>query len=144
MSSVLPLYERLIATLPDVDRKGAKIPYTSLNGHMFSQLTNEGEVALRLPLDQVPGFLAKHKTKNHVAYDAVRNVILGLVFGEKARHLVQRESQCDLSFVGELAEHVPIQRRVRDLGALPVDIRESGDQALVEGEHAAHADFLFD
>ena len=35
----LALYEKLVATNPDVARKGAKTPYTSLNGHMFSFLT---------------------------------------------------------------------------------------------------------
>ena len=38
----LALYEKLVATNPKVDRKGATMPYTSLNGHMFSLLTREG------------------------------------------------------------------------------------------------------
>ena len=33
---VLDLYDQVIATQPDVRRKGAKTPYTSVNGHMFS------------------------------------------------------------------------------------------------------------
>src|SRR5437667_308188 len=70
--NTLTLYEQLIATLPGVERKGAKIPYTSLNGHMFSQLTDRGEVALRLSPEQVPAFLEKHKTKNHAAHGVVR------------------------------------------------------------------------
>ena len=32
----LALYEKLVATDPNVERKGATMPYTSLNGHMFS------------------------------------------------------------------------------------------------------------
>jgi len=36
--SKLELYERVVATVPGVERKGATIPYTSLNGHMFSYL----------------------------------------------------------------------------------------------------------
>ena len=35
----LASYERLISTLPGVDRKGATMPYTAVNGHMFSFLT---------------------------------------------------------------------------------------------------------
>jgi len=35
----LDLYEKLVATNPDVERKGATMPYKSLNGHMFSFLT---------------------------------------------------------------------------------------------------------
>jgi hypothetical protein len=34
--------EKLIATNPNVERKGATVPYTSLNGHMFSYLSKEG------------------------------------------------------------------------------------------------------
>ncbi|HLR04707.1 MAG TPA: hypothetical protein VK117_02780 [Pyrinomonadaceae bacterium] len=59
----LALYEKLVATNPKVDRKGATMPYTSLNGHMFSLLTREGWLALRLPSDAREAFLKKYKTK---------------------------------------------------------------------------------
>lgn len=42
-------YEALVARHPGVDRKGAKTPYTSRNGHMFSFLDPTGMLALRLP-----------------------------------------------------------------------------------------------
>ena len=35
----LELYERLVATNPSVERKGATTPYTLRNGHMFSFMT---------------------------------------------------------------------------------------------------------
>jgi hypothetical protein len=38
-SDKLELYEKLVATNPSVKRKGATVPYTSLNGHMFSYLS---------------------------------------------------------------------------------------------------------
>ena len=31
----IALYDKLIATNPKIERKGASNPYTSLNGHMF-------------------------------------------------------------------------------------------------------------
>ena len=34
----IALYEKLVAALPGVERKGADNPYTSLNGNMFSLL----------------------------------------------------------------------------------------------------------
>jgi hypothetical protein len=58
----LLLYEKLVATHPSVERKGATVPYTSLNGHMFSYLGKSGEVALRLPQPQREEFLKKYKT----------------------------------------------------------------------------------
>src|SRR5262249_42230938 len=42
----LALYEKLVATHPNVERKGDTIPYTSLNGHMFSYIGKNGDVAL--------------------------------------------------------------------------------------------------
>jgi TfoX/Sxy family transcriptional regulator of competence genes len=68
----LPLYERLVATIPEVELKGDKIPYTSVNGHMFSNLTKAGTLALRLPEDVRAAFLAKYKTKLSVEYGIVR------------------------------------------------------------------------
>lgn len=62
-ADVLELYERLVATNPNVERKGAAMPYTSLNGHMFSFLTSTGKLALRLPADERDAFLKKYKTR---------------------------------------------------------------------------------
>ncbi len=43
----LALYEKLIATHPEIERKGGANPYTSLNGHMFSLLLGpKGVMAL--------------------------------------------------------------------------------------------------
>ena len=68
----LALYDKLIATLPGVERKGASIPYTSANGHMFSNLTKAGKLALRLPDATRDAFLAKYKTKLSEEYGVVR------------------------------------------------------------------------
>ena len=59
----LELYEKLVATNPSVERKGATTPYTSLNGYMFSFLTETGTLAIRLPADERDAFLKKYKTK---------------------------------------------------------------------------------
>jgi hypothetical protein len=57
----LELYEKLVATNPNVKRKGATVPYTSLNGHMFSYLSKTGTLALRLPTEAREAFLKKYK-----------------------------------------------------------------------------------
>jgi len=59
----LELYEKLVATNPAVERKGAAMPYTSWNGHMFSFLTKTGTLALQLPAEELEVFLKKFKTK---------------------------------------------------------------------------------
>jgi TfoX/Sxy family transcriptional regulator of competence genes len=66
------LYEKLLATLPGIERKGADNPYMSLNGNMFSLLLSpEGRMALRLPQDEREHFLEKYKTTLFEAYGAV-------------------------------------------------------------------------
>ena len=47
------------------------MPYTSLNGHMFSLLDKDGTFALRLPEDVLAEFLKKYKTKLHETYGTV-------------------------------------------------------------------------
>jgi TfoX/Sxy family transcriptional regulator of competence genes len=59
----LALYEKLVGTNPDLERKGATMPYTSFNGNMFSFLTKDGSLALRLPKQAREDFLAKYKTR---------------------------------------------------------------------------------
>jgi len=61
-AKALALYEKLVATNPDVERKGDTMPYTSKNGHMFSVLTKEGQLALRLPEKERKSFLVKYET----------------------------------------------------------------------------------
>jgi len=67
----LALYDKLIATNPEIERKGALNPYTSLNGHMFTYLNPSGSLALRLPEDEREKFLKKYKTTLFEAYGAV-------------------------------------------------------------------------
>jgi hypothetical protein len=68
----LELYEKLVATNSKVQRKGATVPYTSLNGHMFSYLSKQGKVALRLPVTEREAFLKKYKAKLCEAYGVVQ------------------------------------------------------------------------
>ena len=58
----LELYEKLVASNPKVERKGKAMPYTSLNGHMFSFITAEHQMTLRLSGEDREGFLEKYKS----------------------------------------------------------------------------------
>ena len=69
----LELYEKLVATQPTVERKGASMPYTSLNGHMFSFLTETGKLALRLPAEEREAFLKKYRTRLCEQHGSVLN-----------------------------------------------------------------------
>lgn len=70
----LDLYEKLIETNASIERKGATMPYTSLNGHMYSFLTKEGKMALRLPDGEREDFINKYDTELCVQYGAVMMV----------------------------------------------------------------------
>ncbi len=65
------LYEKLLATNPRVEQKGDAMPYTSVNGHMFSLLTRTGTRALRLPEEERHAFLKKYKSKLTEQYGVV-------------------------------------------------------------------------
>jgi len=67
----LELYEKLIATNPNIERKGVNNPYTSLNGHMFSCLSKTGSLGLRLPKDVREEFLKKYNTTLFESYGAI-------------------------------------------------------------------------
>ena len=67
----LALYDSLVATNPEVERKGKTMPYTSRNGHMFSFLSKEGKLALRLPDEDREAFVAEYGTEPVVQYGAV-------------------------------------------------------------------------
>jgi hypothetical protein len=67
------LYDKLVATIPSAVRKGATVPYTACNGHMFSYLSKAGTLALRLPEDTREAFLKKYKTTLCKQYGVVQN-----------------------------------------------------------------------
>ena len=71
-SDNLELYEKLVAINPKVERKGATVPYTSLNGHIFSYLSKEGKLALRLPAGEREAFLKKYNAKLADSYGKVQ------------------------------------------------------------------------
>lgn len=65
-------YERLIASVPGAERKGAKLPYTSMNGNMYSMLDEDGVVALRLSPADRAAFTETFGATLQVAYGHVR------------------------------------------------------------------------
>jgi hypothetical protein len=71
-SATIALYDKVISTVKGIERKGDTVPYTSINGHMFSYLTKEGSLALRLPKDSREDFLKKYDTKLCEAYGIVQ------------------------------------------------------------------------
>ena len=65
------MYDKLIATIPALERKGAANPYTAVNGNMFTLLHQSTTLAIRLPEGRREDFLKKYKTKLFEAYGTV-------------------------------------------------------------------------
>lgn len=56
-------YDCLIAADSRIERKGKTMPYTSVNGHMFSFLDKQGNMGLRLSQDDRENFMKKHNSE---------------------------------------------------------------------------------
>jgi len=67
----LAIYEKVVATNPSVERKGDTMPYTSLNGNMFSLLGKDGSLGFRLSKEDRTEFLDKYKSGLMEQYGAV-------------------------------------------------------------------------
>lgn len=70
-AEVLAAYDRLVATSPGLERKGAKLPYTSMNGNMSSFLSETGVLALRLSSADRTAFMSRFETTLHEAHGHV-------------------------------------------------------------------------
>ena len=67
----LDLYSKLIDTHPEIELKGdLKLPHTSHNGYMFSSLTKDGRVGLRLSPADAEAFIEKYASKPFKNYGA--------------------------------------------------------------------------
>ena len=67
----LQKYDQLVKMIPSLERKGKKNPYTSVNGHMFSFLGKDGNLAIRLPADLREKFILDHSSSLAEAYGVV-------------------------------------------------------------------------
>ena len=85
---------------------------TSLNGHMFSYLSKEGKLALRLPAEAREAFLKKYKSRLCAAYGVVQ-----VEYVEVPDALLQRTQELgkffDISYkyVGSLKPKPALQLR---------------------------------
>lgn len=65
-------YQALLSGFPEVELKGATMPYTSHQGNMFSYLSKEGILALRLPKESIEKFINAYKTGLMEAYGIIQ------------------------------------------------------------------------
>lgn len=58
----LKLYDKLVENNSKIERKGKTTPYTSVNGHMFSFLSKDGIMGLRLSEMDREEFIQKYNS----------------------------------------------------------------------------------
>ncbi|MEM1256887.1 MAG: hypothetical protein AAGH81_00040 [Bacteroidota bacterium] len=63
------IYEEAIA-MAGLERKGKTMPYTSSNGHMFSQLNKANELGIRLSKEDTAKFDSKYGAQPFISYGA--------------------------------------------------------------------------
>ena len=64
-------YRAAIDTQPGIELKGAKkLPHTATNGYMYSSLTKDGRMGLRLAESDREAFIAEHDTVPFTNYGA--------------------------------------------------------------------------
>ena len=112
-SAAVMLYEKVVATLAGVERKGDTMPYTSLNGHMFSVLYKDGSVALRLPGTEREAFLKEYKTTLSSQYGTVQPeyVVVPDSLLVKTKEL-RRFFEISLAYVGSLKPKPTTRKKV--------------------------------
>lgn len=64
-------FEQLLATRPEIERKGAQLPYASVNGNMVCVLGADGTMGLRLGAADRSAFLKAYGGTLYEAYGAV-------------------------------------------------------------------------
>src|SRR5215469_8984733 len=65
------LYDALIATHPAIERKGKSSPYTAVNGNMFTILSADGTLGMRLAGPDRDAFIATYGTNLYQAHGTV-------------------------------------------------------------------------
>ena len=70
-ADIIERYKQLVATTPGIELKGATMPYTSINGNMFSFISKAGRLNLRLSSTDLVSFLEKNKAQQSVQHGVV-------------------------------------------------------------------------
>lgn len=68
---VLAIYKEVIDSIDSIELKGKTMPYTSANGHMFSQLNKKGQLGIRLAKEVGEDFITKYNSGEFTSYGSV-------------------------------------------------------------------------
>lgn len=68
---ILAIYDEIIDMCPRFERKGKTMPYTSANGHMFSQLNKDGQLGFRYSKEVQEKYFQELNTTHFKSYGAI-------------------------------------------------------------------------
>ncbi|MEM9362006.1 MAG: hypothetical protein AAGA43_05190 [Bacteroidota bacterium] len=91
---VIQLLDDVVDKNPNFDRKGKTMPYTSANGHMFSQINKAGELGIRLSKSDTLDFDSDYGVKPFLSYGATM----------KEYVLIPQELLQDKEIIGKLLQ----------------------------------------
>lgn len=67
----LALYKQLLATHPEIELKGGlKLPHTSYGGNMYTMLSKDGRIGIRLGKEDFKAFIEKYDAIQYKNYGA--------------------------------------------------------------------------
>ncbi len=63
VEDIVKIYDELVTSSPEIERKGKTMPYTSVNGNMFSFVSKEGNVGFRLSSEDREWSMQEYQTQ---------------------------------------------------------------------------------
>jgi len=67
---LVTLFDAAISVADQIERKGKTNPYTSANGHMFSQINKDDQLGIRLPKTRQDALLKEYGAGSFKSYGA--------------------------------------------------------------------------
>ncbi|MEL6975331.1 MAG: hypothetical protein AAGL29_08045, partial [Bacteroidota bacterium] len=67
---LITLFDSIVAENPNFERKGKTMPYTSANGHMFSQVNKDAQLGIRLSPEDTKAFDSEFGAQPFLSYGA--------------------------------------------------------------------------
>ena len=68
---LLAQYDLIISKIPDMDRKGVSLPYTSMNGNMYTMMRKDGALGIRLNANDRESFIEKYNASPFENYGSM-------------------------------------------------------------------------
>jgi len=120
----LAQYAMLVASVPGLERRGNKAPFTSLNGNKSSFLTDTGSLALRLDAEGRDAFMREHRAKLCERHGRVMKEYVAVPEDMwKERKALRRAFVSSVAYVGSLKPKV--SKRKKTANKAPAQVAEA-------------------